>query len=1065
MTRLEHATQLAKLTPPMMSDVYPRARLFARLEKCSEKPIAWISAPGGSGKTTLVASYLQECGRPALWYQIDEGDVDLASFFYYLGQAAAPFAADDAPPMPLFTAEYLGGVTTYTRNFFRQLYARLPPSGVVVFDNYQDAPAEAAIHGALQCGFAEIPRGISVIVISRTDPPPTFARLRASGSLALLDWNDLSLTREESRGIASLRCGNHLMPSDQLNLFHEHSNGWMAGLVLMVEQASQLGAPQLVETQSREVIFDYFAGEIFQRADMDVQTFLMRTSLLTKISVPAAQAISGMRNADRILADLTRRNYFTFRHSLPAMTYEYHPLFREYLLNRAREHFPADAFRELQVSAAALLQEEGDLVEAAALLLNAEEWPALGRLVLGHAADLINQGRGQTLAHWITALPAAARASSPWLLYWLGICRLPFDPTEAREHLVNAFDTFKAEGNVGGLLQAWCGIADTFVFEWADSRPLVRWIGELESIIQDDGVYPSPELEAQVACSMFMALVWSQPDHPQMPEWEKRVWDIVLYGNDMQLRLKVGNHLLIYQTWWRGELHKAHLLLTTLQPILETPGIPLIAVITLHAMVAGYKWMVADNDDAIAHANKGLEIAAQTGIHVWDMLLCCQGVFASLSSGQMQLAENFFRHMDQVFDSRRRMDAAMCYYQRAWYEFLRDDLNVASELVRTSFDLGQDSGNRLFIAVSRNDMARTLFYTGNEDEALREIRIARTEGRSFRANTVEYLTWLSEAELQWRKNDITQCLKSLRACLEVGREMNFRNHTWWDGKTMSRLYALALEHDIETEYVRSVIQQRGLTCDEAAHSDKWPRPVKIYSFGAFRLLLNDQPVQVSGKAQLRPLSLLKALIAFGGQNVPQEQLCDALWPDSEGDAAKRTLHSNIFRARKLLQHEDALVVKEERVSLDPRHCWVDAWALEHGLRATEESSDMAAITRALDLYRGDFLAGEDESWAIDFRERIRAKLVRRLTAVFRGTVKGQDLRAAVRCCERGLEIDPTAEFFYQELMRLYHTQGRRSDAITLYRRCESTLKKQLGHTPSEATRRLYRQINGTPPGN
>lgn len=1061
---MEQATQLAKLTPPMISDVYPRTRLFARLGKSREKPVAWISAPGGSGKTTVVASYLQEFARPVLWYQVDEGDADLASFFYYLGQAAVQFTTGDVPTMPLLTAEYLGGVTVFTRNFFRQLYARLPPNSVVVFDNYQDAPADAAIHAALQCGFAEIPRGISVIVISRADPPPAFARLRTSGSLMLLDWNDLSLTREESRDIALMRCGDHPIPSDQLNLLHEHSNGWMAGLVLMVEQACQLGVPQLVETRSREVIFDYFAGEIFQLADRETQFFLMRTALLPRISIPAAQEITGMKNADRILADLTRRNYFIFRHSLPAITYEYHPLFREYLLNRAREYFPADTFRELQTSAAALLQEEGNTVEAAALLLNAEEWSELSRLILDHASDMINQGRGQTLSQWITTLPDAARTETPWLLYWLGISRLPFDPGTAREHLIKAFDAFKAKENVSGLLQSWCGIVDTFVFEWADSTPLHHWIGELETFIQNNGTYPSPELEAQVACGMFMALVWSRSDHPRMPEWEKRVWDILLYGSDTQLRIKVGNHMLIYQTWWRGELHKAHLLLATLEPMLLMHGIPLLTI-TLHTMAAGYKWMAADNDEAIAHANNGLELAAVSGIHVWDMLLCCQGVFACLSSGQVQLAENFFRRMDQVFDSRRLMDAAIYYYLRAWYELNRDDLNTASELVRTALDIGQRSGNQLFVAVCRNDMGRILFYAGSEEDALQQVRLARNEGRQIRANTVEYLTWLAEAELQWRKNDIAQCLKSLRACLKVGREMNFRNHAWWDAKVMRPLYALALEHDIEAEYVHSVIRQRGLTCDESVYSDKWPRPVKIYCFGAFRLLLNDQPVQVSGKAQLRPLSLLKALIALGGQGVSQEQLCDALWPDSEGDAAKRTLHSNIFRARKLLQHEDALIVREERVSLDPRLCWIDTWALEHGLKSDEESGDMAALSRILDLYRGDFLAGEDESWAIDFRERIRARLVRRLIAMCRDPVKRHDPRAVIRHCERGLEIDPTAEIFYQELMRLYHSQGRRSDAVALFQRCESVLKRQLGQAPSEATHRLYRQIKDAPPRN
>ncbi|MDH3407420.1 MAG: hypothetical protein OEM48_10935 [Gammaproteobacteria bacterium] len=82
--------QLAKLTTPHLGKVYLRTRLFQALDAARDKPVTWISAPGGSGKTLLVASYLKQNKIKPWWYQVDEGDAELASFFYYLGRLVLP---------------------------------------------------------------------------------------------------------------------------------------------------------------------------------------------------------------------------------------------------------------------------------------------------------------------------------------------------------------------------------------------------------------------------------------------------------------------------------------------------------------------------------------------------------------------------------------------------------------------------------------------------------------------------------------------------------------------------------------------------------------------------------------------------------------------------------------------------------------------------------------------------------------------------------------------------------------------------------------------------------------
>jgi DNA-binding SARP family transcriptional activator len=116
---------------------------------------------------------------------------------------------------------------------------------------------------------------------------------------------------------------------------------------------------------------------------------------------------------------------------------------------------------------------------------------------------------------------------------------------------------------------------------------------------------------------------------------------------------------------------------------------------------------------------------------------------------------------------------------------------------------------------------------------------------------------------------------------------------------------------------------------------------RVRAFGTFELLKNDAPIGTTGKAQKRPLELLKVLVAYGGERVSEANVTEAMWPRIDGDSAHRSFTSTLHRLRKLLGDEKAVTLHDGRLTLDPRYFWVDAWAFE---QAVEEID--AAFRRA-----------------------------------------------------------------------------------------------------------------------
>jgi DNA-binding SARP family transcriptional activator len=312
------------------------------------------------------------------------------------------------------------------------------------------------------------------------------------------------------------------------------------------------------------------------------------------------------------------------------------------------------------------------------------------------------------------------------------------------------------------------------------------------------------------------------------------------------------------------------------------------------------------------------------------------------------------------------------------------------------------------------------------------------------------------ARLKLCQHDIVRVL--LGEGFAIAREHGFLKGFIWAPHMMAELCAEAIDAGIEVSHVHHIVRTHQLV-PPAGAGDNWPWPIRIYVLGAFELRLAGQSLMFSGKAQKKPLELLKALVAKGNAGAEQSLLAQELWPESEGDAADSAVRMALHRMRKLLRSEEAVKVQEGKLKLNSGLCWVDAWTFEHLCRELEFSREPSRLRCVIDLYRGEAFATEaPQPWMLAARDRWRARFLRVIRVIGQTQEQRKAWAQASASYEAGIAADPLCEEFHQQLMACMLRQGKIAEAYAAYRRCRDTLFITLGVKPSAKTESLRAQI-------
>ena len=324
-----------KLYVPRLRDgQVSRPRLRERLSRGSQSRLTLVSAPAGFGKTTLLTEWLAAAPaeeRAVAWLSLDEGDSDSGLFWTYLItalQTAVPDVGASALPLLQSARPPIETVLTTVLNELRTL----PYELYVVLDDYHLADGPA-----IQPGMAflldHLPPQVHLAISTRSDPALPLARLRASGDLVELRSLDLRFTPGEVAAYISEAGGFELAESD-IETLEARTEGWIAALQLAaLSLQGRDDAPGFIAGFAGDdrYIVDYLVEEVLSRQPDQVRTFLLRTSVLDRLSGPLCDAVTEESDGKRTLELLDRTNLFVVPLDDSRRWYRYHHLFADVL--------------------------------------------------------------------------------------------------------------------------------------------------------------------------------------------------------------------------------------------------------------------------------------------------------------------------------------------------------------------------------------------------------------------------------------------------------------------------------------------------------------------------------------------------------------------------------------------------------------------------------------------------------------------------------------------------------------------------------------------------------------
>ncbi len=1096
-----------KISCPLIS---PKVLLRSQYNSWAEDLIAnklvVLTAPAGYGKTTFLTcavkfllgedSVLDDSHSvPGLsqchiaWYSLSEEDSLISVFFAHLVESlrrAVPGFGRQTQRTLYSVADAAREYNLIAGQLCEELWQWEGRSEkkhvIIVFDDYHLGEKTREIKEVLEQLLTESPPFVHFCLSGRTRPQLPLQSLGLKYPVKEIGVAELSFTPAEIQALFEKKFNLNISDYHIQEIVRQ-TEGWPAGVVLTAQvlQGRPLQQYDNIFTSAvvhKEKIFEYFAEEVLHQQPPFIQEFLTESALLKNLTPEACEAIFGLKNAGEKIKKIYASGLFLIVvEEGEGSVYRFHRLFANYLRKVLNQTKGAEYIKKIHLKAAWYYEKEGQLDTALDHLWAAGDAMGAVAFIKRYAQDLLDRGYIDQVRYWLERVPGDLQ-DDPYFFYLKGFIHQHSDHPLALSCFEKASRTFARQGKTHLLVRSLIYMTTIYslqnrvdkVTETASRIPLVS------ALTRDS--WSRGVLVVSTLCQS----AWN--DNLRRAQWLIKLAQRFTLEPDWRWAMLAYSCMVYYRL---GELDLARRYIT------EALSMPVVysndvwrgmALILYHVVL----YSQDDEGEGSKVREELWEIGEKYSSFYYMAYAERARAFPYLHKGQWEKAEELFRSSLYFFSRAgneamaliTKLDLALlasCRGRAA--QVLEDARNAFQELC--SLHCGQgllELGQSLLGVVAREAGELRLA----EDMLLASAKTSTRKGaKQILAGTYMHLSRLYHQGGQTKKGD-----SYLRQALHLAEANRYVVFWDWYRPTILQQCLYAVQKNICPEYANHLLQywfkeeQKEAAKGEQVKLASKDIPVEVYCFGNFEVVVGGKPIPVHAWKTRKVQGLFKYLILQGGRRLPREQLMEIFWPEATPQAASASLRVSLSRLRNALnflkqegmgasfllgEGKGYLWFRNEKAS------FVDIFRFEDYIKEGNKQLSLGNIERgrellekARGLFRGQLLTDDlYAEWAISEQERfdiLFIELLLCLGKIYSQSLPGRAglLRKAVECFERALALNPYREDIYLKLMKTYLAAGEKAEAMRIYQKCSSMLKKEFDLQPGKELQLLVKKI-------
>jgi DNA-binding SARP family transcriptional activator/adenylate kinase len=1040
------------ITPPAFDETkVHRDRLVDQLHANVPRKLIAIAAPPGYGKTTLLSDFSANTELPVCWVRITTADQDVYRFVNVFNESLKKRFRRLSGKIEL---EKLFGTPPESlgRIFAETIDEHIAETFVIVLDDVHLINSSKGVTTFLDSLLEVQPDQVTILAAGREVLEVSLARLMANGALAGLGPQDLALNPEEIVELAQQQSGLSLTEDHAARLFEE-TKGWVTGLILSGELSGK-DLPSLV-FESRPMVYEYLASVVLNRQPDTLRRFMLDSAVFPVMTAAACDTVLERKDSAEILIRLLREGLFVSATNESPRTFEYHPQFREFLLDSAGASDQERLIR-LQKLAARYLESEGAGEQAMSLYITSGEYTNAAELAESQAQTLYQMGRWQTLKEWGSRLEGKD-APVPQVHLYIAQNALDQGHIEQAESSLEQAHQWVDDDSPKYLQALLETIRGQIAMRQKDYKAVHKALDRAEELL-----HPAGSRMRKAQCLRLRADV-IEAEKGDLEAALELVDQAVELLQDTESQLVLANTYLdrAYLTARLGDFIEAHSSNVKAHEILVELGAP-------EPLARSFNNLANDalNSGSYLEAlelySEGLKRArrAASPIMETNILYGQADLFSDLDLA-LQAAEIYGQALTISSEiDHPRLIRYGCV-QTSVLHRRRDSLALANQWLARAIELEAGSNPEPSVqiqlaAIEANvhpEKALETFSRFDKDPEGSDVYV-KTLAKYFIARThylmddMDLARQVLEAALDWAGANGTEHLLAG----EFAHDALMREF----GREQLGQHPVFVVVSRRVESMRALAQQYKDSADQQATPDT----LSFQALGASVLHSGDLDIM-----ELKPLAREVLFFIIDRERVEREQLLETFWPHHPAGRQVSNLHTALYSLRRLLG-------KETIVHDGAAYALNSELSTEYDVARFERASEVAeslppgdprrlfALTEAIHSYRGPFLPEFSSDWVLDRRRFLELRYLDLLSLHAQEALVRDQASRAVQTLRQALEIDPLRDDTNLHYLEALGRLGRRSEAVDHYQRYVRLLADELGLDPPEEVRKLYTRLLG-----